>query len=112
MPTLRFEGYSDDTFGEYGHTNDDYDNCASSSTATPPTSAASAAPAGPGGGDRGRRTTPAQIFHSTPEGSGILTVAQWAAAHRTMQNQRCAAFFDPSMGEPWEGTDEAHEDGC
>jgi hypothetical protein len=29
MPTLRFEGYSDDTFGEYGHTNDDYDNCAS-----------------------------------------------------------------------------------
>lgn len=29
MPTLRFEGYSDDTFGEYAHTNDDYDNCAS-----------------------------------------------------------------------------------
>lgn len=26
---LRFEGYSDDTFGEYQHTNDDYDNCAS-----------------------------------------------------------------------------------
>ena len=26
MPTLRFEGYSDDTFGEYAHTNDDYDN--------------------------------------------------------------------------------------
>ena len=29
MPTLRFEGHSDDTFGEYGLTNDDYDNCAS-----------------------------------------------------------------------------------
>lgn len=27
MPTLRFEGYNDDTFGEYAHTNDDYDNC-------------------------------------------------------------------------------------
>jgi len=24
-----FEGHSDDTFGEYGQTNDDYDNCAS-----------------------------------------------------------------------------------
>jgi hypothetical protein len=29
MPTLRFEGYSDDTFGEYGFTDDDYDNFAS-----------------------------------------------------------------------------------
>ena len=29
MPTLRFEGYSDDTFGEVEHTKDDYDNCAS-----------------------------------------------------------------------------------
>ena len=29
MPTLRFEGYSDDTFGEVLHTKDDYDNCAS-----------------------------------------------------------------------------------
>lgn len=27
--TLRFEGYSDDTFGEYGATKEDYDNCAS-----------------------------------------------------------------------------------
>jgi hypothetical protein len=27
--TLRFEGYSDDTFGEVAHFNDDYDNCAS-----------------------------------------------------------------------------------
>ena len=27
--TLEFEGYSDDTFGEYGQTNDDHDNCAS-----------------------------------------------------------------------------------
>jgi hypothetical protein len=33
-----------------------------------------------------RRTTPAQIFHSTPEGSGILTVEQWAAARRTMNS--------------------------
>jgi hypothetical protein len=29
MPTLRFEGHSDDTFGEVAHTKDDYDNCAS-----------------------------------------------------------------------------------
>lgn len=29
MPTLRFEGYSDDTFGEVLHTKDDFDNCAS-----------------------------------------------------------------------------------
>jgi len=29
MPTLVFEGYSDDTFGETLHTKDDYDNCAS-----------------------------------------------------------------------------------
>jgi len=27
--TLRFQGHSDDTFGEYELTNDDYDNCAS-----------------------------------------------------------------------------------
>ena len=29
MRTLRFEGYGDDTFGEYGLTGDDVDNCAS-----------------------------------------------------------------------------------
>ncbi|MGV2864419.1 hypothetical protein [Achromobacter sp. AGC39] len=29
MPILRFEGYSDDTFGEVEHSKDDYDNCAS-----------------------------------------------------------------------------------
>ena len=29
MATLIFEGCSDDTFGEYGLTNDDYDCCAS-----------------------------------------------------------------------------------
>lgn len=29
MPKLRFEGSSDDTFGEYGHTMQDVDNCAS-----------------------------------------------------------------------------------
>lgn len=29
MQTLKFYGYSDDTFGEYGATNQDYDNCAS-----------------------------------------------------------------------------------
>lgn len=28
MPTLRFEGCSDDTFGEYAATNEDHDNCA------------------------------------------------------------------------------------
>lgn len=27
MKTLKFHGYSDDTFGEYGVTNQDYDNC-------------------------------------------------------------------------------------
>lgn len=31
MKTYRFSGYSDDTFGEYAQTNDDYDNCASGS---------------------------------------------------------------------------------
>jgi len=29
MPILRFEGYSDDTFGEVEHFKDDHDNCAS-----------------------------------------------------------------------------------
>jgi hypothetical protein len=29
MPKLLFEGYRDDTFGEYRYFNDDYDNCAS-----------------------------------------------------------------------------------
>ena len=29
MKTLKFEGYSDDTFGEYGVTHNDCDNCAS-----------------------------------------------------------------------------------
>lgn len=29
VKTLRFEGYSDDTFGEYAITRDDHDNCAS-----------------------------------------------------------------------------------
>ena len=29
MPTLRFEGSSDDTFGEASHFKDSYDNCAS-----------------------------------------------------------------------------------
>jgi hypothetical protein len=28
VKTLRFEGHSDDTFGEYGVTMDDHDNCA------------------------------------------------------------------------------------
>ena len=29
MKTLKFEGYSDDTFGEYGWFDEDIDNCAS-----------------------------------------------------------------------------------
>lgn len=29
MKTFKFQGYSDDTFGEYAITNEDYDNCAS-----------------------------------------------------------------------------------
>ena len=28
MRTLKFHGYGDDTFGEYGVTNQDCDNCA------------------------------------------------------------------------------------
>ncbi|MEP3477987.1 MAG: hypothetical protein ABJZ55_01955 [Fuerstiella sp.] len=31
MQKLKFEGYSDDTFGEYSHFNVDYDNCADGS---------------------------------------------------------------------------------
>jgi len=31
MQTFKFEGHSDDTFGEYGITNIDHDNCASGS---------------------------------------------------------------------------------
>lgn len=31
MPTLIFEGYSDDTFGEYNFFKNDYDNCGSGS---------------------------------------------------------------------------------
>lgn len=31
MKTLRFEGHSDDTFGEYGVTHIDHDNCANGS---------------------------------------------------------------------------------
>ena len=46
-------------------------------------------------------------IQGTPEGSGCLTVEQWAAQaaaqHRLMQEQgqRHAAFFDPRLGEPW-----------
>ncbi len=45
---------------------------------------------------RGRRIerwciTPAQMFHAAGHGSGGLTVAQWAAAHRTMRNQQGGA---------------------
>jgi hypothetical protein len=29
----------------------------------------------------------AQAFHATGQGPGVLTVDQWAAAHRTMQGQ-------------------------
>ena len=34
MKTYRFHGYSDDTFGEYGITNIDKDNCASGKSIT------------------------------------------------------------------------------
>jgi hypothetical protein len=40
------------------------------------------------------RTIPAQMFHSTTEGPGILTVAQWAAARRTMSRQQEAQADD------------------
>lgn len=46
MKVFRFQGYSDDTFGEYNITNDDYDNCASG--------------------------TPIQYELKTPDGSGII----------------------------------------
>ena len=34
MKTLKFYGYSDDTFGEYGVTDTDYDNCSSGESVT------------------------------------------------------------------------------
>jgi hypothetical protein len=34
------------------------------------------------------------MFHSTTEGPGILTVAQWAAARRTMSRQQEAQADD------------------
>jgi hypothetical protein len=60
-----------------------------------------------------RRTTPAQIFHSTPEGSGALTVERWAGAQRLMRSHcaDAARYLDPSLGEPWEEqADEADQD--
>lgn len=52
---LRFEGYSDDTFGEYAHTKDDFDNCAS--------------------GD------PIEYLVTAPDGSALLVVGQYAAGN-------------------------------
>ena len=51
-----------------------------------------------------RRTTPAQIFHSTPEGSVILTVERWAGAQRLMRSHcaDAARYLNPSLGQPWE----------
>jgi hypothetical protein len=51
-----------------------------------------------------RRTTPAQIFHSTPEGSGTLTVERWAGAQRLMRSHcaDAARYLDPSLGQSWE----------
>ena len=46
MRTFQFEGASDDTFGEYNQTNEDYDNCASGK--------------------------PIQFKLSTPDGEGVL----------------------------------------
>jgi hypothetical protein len=51
---------------------------------------------------RARRARGRQIEAKRARGPGLLTVAQWAAAHRTMQGQLLASFLDPSMGEPWE----------
>ena len=46
MKAFKFQGYSDDTFGEYNITNDDYDNCASGE--------------------------PIQYLLQTPDGAGII----------------------------------------
>ena len=43
MKTLRFEGYSDDTFGEYAVTKEDHDNCANGEPIVFKVSSASAA---------------------------------------------------------------------
>jgi hypothetical protein len=43
--------------------------------------------------------TSAHVFHSTPEGSGILAAEQWASAHGLMRYQRVdvSSFLDPSL---------------
>jgi hypothetical protein len=41
--------------------------------------------------------------------TGALTVERWAGAQRLMRSHCADAdrFLDPSLGQPWEGTDEA-----
>lgn len=53
MKTFRFQGYSDDTFGEYEQTNDDYDNCASGE--------------------------PIQYALATPDGAGVIITGCYCA---------------------------------
>jgi hypothetical protein len=44
--------------------------------------------------------------------TGDLTVERWAGAQRLMRSHCADAdrFLDPSLGQPWEGTDEADQD--
>jgi hypothetical protein len=45
-----------------------------------------------------------RLFHSTPKGSGLLTIERWAGAQLLMRSHcaDAARFLDPSLGEPWE----------
>jgi len=54
---LRFEGHSDDTFGEYESTNEDYDNCANGK--------------------------PIPFYVTSPEGDGMLVVGQYCPGKAT-----------------------------
>jgi hypothetical protein len=51
---------------------------------------------------RARRARGRRIEARRARGPGLLTIAQWAAAHRTMQRQQLATFTSPSLGQPWE----------
>jgi hypothetical protein len=52
MKEFKFEGYSDDTFGEYAETSDDYDNCAND--------------------------TPIRYKLSTPDGTGVIVTGRYS----------------------------------
>ncbi|MGE5523426.1 MAG: hypothetical protein ACM3SS_06915 [Rhodospirillaceae bacterium] len=57
MPQLRFEGCSDDTFGEVAHFRDDFDNCASGE--------------------------PVEYLVTAPDGDSLLVVGQYCPGGAT-----------------------------